>query len=87
MTPSGGGTSFQFPDEVKAAILTRLQSYMLDEFDQDIGDLRALKVFEFMVGLIGASAYNQGVADAQAWLAQRLDDMSGNLYEEVDWDG
>lgn len=78
--------SIGFSDDAKAQLLERLRSYMLDEFDQDIGELKALRLFEFVIGLIGASAYNQGVADAQVWLAQRVADMPGDLHEEVDWD-
>jgi uncharacterized protein (DUF2164 family) len=75
----------EFPAETKAMLIGRLKSYALDAFDRDIGDLKAERFFEAMVGLIGASAYNQGVADAQAWMGERVVDLSGNLHAEVDW--
>ena len=77
--------AIELEPEVKALMLKRLKSYFSDEFDLDIGDLRAEQALAFMLGLVGNGAYNQGVADAQSWIATRVADVSAEVYEIVDW--
>ena len=70
-----------FSSETRKRIYGKLQTYVKDEFDDEIGDLRAERIFEFMVGLIDAAAYNQAISDAQAYLHGRLIDMEIELEE------
>jgi uncharacterized protein (DUF2164 family) len=75
--------AIEFPDDAKKRITTSLNAYVQDEFGEDLGDLRMVRLYEFLVGLIGAAAYNQGVADAQAWLHNKLIDLEIELHEDV----
>ena len=77
--------AIEIEPDVRNLLLDRLKSYFSDEFDLDIGDLRADQALSFMLGLVGNSAYNQGVADAQAWIATRVADVSAEIHENVDW--
>ena len=76
--------SIDFDDETRRRAYESLQRFFREQFDEDLGLLRTEQVFEFMVGLIGAQAYNQAVSDAQAWLQRRLLDLEGDLNEEVE---
>lgn len=73
-----------FSAKTRKRLYAKLQSYVKDEFDEEIGDLRADRMFEFMVGLIGAAAYNQAISDAQAYIQGRLIDMEIELEERGD---
>jgi len=55
---------------------------MHDEFDTDIGELRATLMLDFMMKHAGAAGYNQGVADCRAYLTNKLVDMEIDLHEE-----
>ena len=71
----------EFSSEARTAMFEKLQAFFLDEFEEELGELRTRRVFEFMVGLVGASAYNQAVSDAQAWLQGKLLDLEGDLHQ------
>jgi uncharacterized protein (DUF2164 family) len=75
-----------FPAEEKDRIYRTLQEYMRENLDRDLGLLQTERLFEFMVNLIGASAYNRAIADAQAWLQGKLLDLEGDLHERVEFE-
>ena len=58
--------------EEEAVLLDRLNEYMSEEFDLDIGNLPAKFLFDFMVDLIGPTIYNQAIDDAEPWLYERF---------------
>jgi uncharacterized protein (DUF2164 family) len=49
-----------------------LQHYFREERDEEIGDLAAEFLLDFMLRQIGPFVYNQAVHDVQAVLNQRL---------------
>ena len=58
--------------EEEKVLLDRLNEYMSEEFDLDIGNLPAKFLFDFMVDLIGPTIYNQAIDDAEPWLYERF---------------
>ena len=58
--------------EEEKVLLDRLNEYMSEEFDLDIGNLPAKFLFDFMVDLIGPTIYNQAIDDAEPWLYDRF---------------
>jgi len=79
--------SITFSAEAKARICEALRRYVRENFDRDIGLLQTDRLFEFTVNLLGAAAYNQAIADAQAWMQGKLLDLEGDLHEEVEYEG
>ncbi|MEO1007674.1 MAG: DUF2164 domain-containing protein [Planctomycetota bacterium] len=77
--------AIEYEPQTKADLIEALRAYVLDNLDRDMGDLQAGTLFEFVDGLVGAAAYNRGVADAQAWLTTRILDMPADLHESVDY--
>ena len=47
---------------------------------EPIGDLPAGQLLNYFVEEIGPVIYNKAVADAQARMLRRVDDLSGELY-------
>ncbi|MHC5114585.1 MAG: DUF2164 family protein [Planctomycetota bacterium] len=78
--------AIQFSEEQRGLITKALAGYVRQHFDHDMGDLQSGVFFEFVVGVVGAGAYNQAVTDAQAWLHGKLDDLGGDLHEEVEYE-
>jgi uncharacterized protein (DUF2164 family) len=76
----------EFPPETKKRLIEAIQGYWRDETDEDIGLLRAERIYDFFLSLIGASAYNRGVTDARAFLETRLIDLEIELLEVVRYD-
>ncbi|MGC4084941.1 MAG: DUF2164 domain-containing protein [Vicinamibacterales bacterium] len=63
-----------------------LQRYAAEALDEEMGDLKAGLMLEFVLKEIGPSIYNQAIADAQAYFQTRVTDLEGVCYvEEFTW--
>jgi len=78
--------AIEFPAEEKDRIYRALREYVRENLDRDLGLLQTERLFEFMVNLIGSSAYNRAIADAQAWMQGKLLDLEGDLHEQVEYE-
>jgi uncharacterized protein (DUF2164 family) len=59
----------------KAELVTKLQAYFLRERDEELGQLAAMLLLDFITAELGPAYYNAGIADATAWLQERSDDL------------
>jgi uncharacterized protein (DUF2164 family) len=73
--------AIRFPSERRGPVIAAIRDYFETELDEPIGDLKATLLFEFMLAEIGPTVYNQAIADAQAWMQERVTDLDVNLYE------
>ncbi len=71
----------EFSKDDKAALIARIQHHFDEELDQPIGLLKAELVLDFFAKEVGAAYYRQGIDDAQAALARRIDDFSDDVYQ------
>lgn len=71
----------EFSKDDKAALIARIQHHFDHELDQPIGLLKAELVLDFFAKEVGAAYYRQGIDDAQAALARRIDDFSDDVYQ------
>jgi uncharacterized protein (DUF2164 family) len=59
----------------KAELVAKLQAYFLRERDEELGQLAAMLLLDFVTAELGPTYYNAGIADANAWLQERSDDL------------
>ena len=57
-----------------------IQKYFEVNMPERIGELPAGLLLNFFVEEIGPAIYNKAIADAQARMMRRVDDLSGELY-------
>lgn len=67
--------------EAKEEIATKLQMYMQDELDIEMGQFDALFLLDFVLKESSPSIYNQGLYDAKAAMEKRIDSISEAIYE------
>lgn len=67
-------------DDRKQA-LASLGRYCRDELEVELSDIQLAGLLEFVLKEIAPSAYNQAIADAQAFLRDRLADLEATCYE------
>lgn len=67
--------------EKRADILHKLQAYFREERDEELGDLAANLLLDFIEREIGPIFYNQGVKDAKAKTVSAF----ATLTEEMDY--
>lgn len=74
--------SIKLTDEQRKQAIASIKRYVAQELDQDIGDLKAGLLLEFFLKEVAPSVYNGAVADAQAYLRDRLADLEGVCYHD-----
>ena len=70
----------QFTREERTAIGGRIRDFFARELDQDISQLQAEMVLEFFGDQIGGWFYNRGLADAQAVVTAKAEDIADAIY-------
>ena len=58
-----------------------LKRYFREEMDEEMGDLRARLLLDYIVAEIAPLAYNRGVRDSEEFLRKRLEDLSATCFE------
>lgn len=69
-------SKIEFSKEETKVITAKIQAYLLDEFDQEIGQLGTEMLLDFFSKEIGSYFYNRGLYDAQAILTSKMDTIT-----------
>ena len=69
------------PDSARTALIESLQHYHRTERDEEIGQLQAGFLLDFMLAHLGPAVYNQAIRDAQAHLQRITTDLDLTLHE------
>lgn len=67
--------------DTEERLLTSLQRYCANSFDEEIGNLKAQLLLDFCLREIGPSIYNQAVQDAQKVMQEKVMELETNCYE------
>jgi len=70
----------KFEKDERAAIVSKIQRYFVDELDSEIGAIPAELLLAFFTEKIGPFYYNQGLGDAQAAMARVIDNINDEIY-------
>jgi len=71
----------QLAEERRASLVDAVQRYVRAEFDEELSDFRANGLVDLFVAELGPPVYNQGVRDASAYIADKLQDIEGEVFE------
>ena len=69
--------AIKLPAETTRQLQASIKRYFAENLDQDIGDLKADLLLDYVVREIGPTIYNQAIADAQAYFQARVADLEG----------
>lgn len=64
-------------DDAWKQSIASIKRYFAEELDQDIGELKAGLLLEFILKEIAPTIYNGAITDAQTYLRDRLADLQG----------
>ena len=73
--------SIELNEDATTQSIASLKRYFAEELDQEIGDLKARLLLEFILKEIGPSIYNSAISDAQVYLRERVSDLEGACAE------
>jgi uncharacterized protein (DUF2164 family) len=74
--------SIELSKEARADAVASIQQYFERNLPEPIGEMPAGLLLNFFLEEIGPAIYNKAIGDAQARLAVRVADLSGELYED-----
>jgi uncharacterized protein (DUF2164 family) len=74
--------AIKIPANATKQILASLTRYAAENLDQEIGDLKAGLLLDYVLKEIGPTIYNQAIADAQAYFTGRVADLEGVCHED-----
>lgn len=73
--------SIELTKEETADLVPSIQQYIEEEFDTEIGELKAKLLLEYVLKEIAPYAYNQGVKDAEKYFREKIEDLSGSCHK------
>lgn len=71
----------EFSKEEKEVMTRKIQLYLKNELDQEIGQFDAELLLDFFSEEVRAYYYNRGLYDAQTILERRLESITEAIYE------
>jgi len=67
--------------ETHTRFIASIKRYFAEQLDDDIGDLKASLLLDFVLREIGPSIYNQAVGDAQTRIQDAVVELDSACYE------
>jgi uncharacterized protein (DUF2164 family) len=74
-------SKLELSKEARDALAKALSRYLKEELDLDVTGFDAVFLLDFISETLGPHYYNQGLWDAQALLAKKLDEMGDAILQ------
>ena len=71
----------EFSKEEKGVLVERIQRYLRDELDMEVGGFDAEFLLDFFSREVGVYFYNRGLNDARAVMESRMELIGEAIYE------
>lgn len=71
----------KFKKEVANGKIRQIQHFYQENFNEDIGLIKAEMIFEYFVRLIGDDIYNQALDDASGYFKKQLGEIQLYYYD------
>lgn len=66
--------------DVEQRLTTSVQRYLAENFEGEVGELKAGLFLRFCIEEIGPAIYNRAIADAQAYFQERVGDLENVCF-------
>ncbi len=63
--------------ETKEKMIEEIKTYFSRERDEELGDLAAMLILDFVIEKLGPEIYNQGIYDAHLYMSGAAEDLLG----------
>jgi uncharacterized protein (DUF2164 family) len=75
-----GKPEITLSDEARKQAVASIRRYFKEDLDQEIGDLRAGLLLDYVLKELGPTVYNRAIADARGFFEERAADLDGVCY-------
>jgi len=65
----------------RTALLKLVTEFYAENFDEELSVYRAERLLDFCIKQLGPPIYNQAIADARAFMYEKLEDLDVEFYE------
>lgn len=72
--------NIEISKQARTDVVASLKRYFDENMSDPLGDLKATLLLDFILEEVGPLIYNKAIADAQARLQQRVNELDGELY-------
>jgi uncharacterized protein (DUF2164 family) len=73
--------TIELSKEVNSRMVASIKRYFVESMEDEIGDLKASLLLDFCLKEIAPTVYNQAIADAQAYMQDRVSDLENSCYQ------
>jgi uncharacterized protein (DUF2164 family) len=73
--------SIEVSKDNRKLLISSIKQYFSEFLDQDIGDLKAALLLDFVLKEVGPAIYNGAVADVQARMQEFVGEIDGTCFE------
>ena len=73
--------SIAISDDARRQAIAVIREYAEENLHESMGDLKASLMLDFILAELGPTIYNQAIADARAFLEERVSDLGGVCYQ------
>ena len=70
------------PDPARKRAIAALRQYFAANLDEEIGELKAGLLLDFILSELGPSVYNQAIADARGFFEERTADLAAICFHD-----
>ncbi len=63
--------------EKKEYMISAIQEFFLTERDEELGELAAMLILDFVIDKLANEFYNQGVFDSYRYMNEKVEDLLG----------
>ena len=74
--------SIVITEDARKQAIAALRQYFAANLEEEIGDLKAGLLLDFILSELGPSVYNQAIADARAFFEERTSDLAAICYRD-----
>jgi len=67
---------------IRQQAIASLRRYFAENWDLDVGDLKAGLLLDYFLLEIGPSVYNRAIGDAQVYFRDRVVDLEATCFEK-----
>ena len=72
--------AIEIPTETVGKMIGSIRRFFADQLDQDMGELQAKLVLDFITQEIAPTIYNAAITDAQTYMRDRVADLDGACF-------
>lgn len=66
---------FNMSKEQKENMIHLLQEYFMEEHGEEIGNLKAMLLLDFIMEKLAPAFYNFGIEDSHQYMTEKIDDL------------